>query len=134
MSSKIAVVGCGYWGKNLVRNFRELDALAMVCDATRNGIKLAEELAPGIQLVENFDEVLSSDVQGVVIATPSETHFNLANQALEAGKDVFVEKPLAINYQERRLSCRTGSSPEENSNGWPCAGISSCVCEVDEVD
>ncbi|MCH8872514.1 Gfo/Idh/MocA family oxidoreductase [candidate division KSB1 bacterium] len=100
MSSKIAVVGCGYWGKNLVRNFRELDALAMVCDATCSGIKLAEELAPGIKLVENFDEVLNSDVQGVVIATPAETHFNLANQALEAGKDVFVEKPLAINYQE----------------------------------
>ena len=100
MSSKIAVVGCGYWGKNLVRNFRELDALTMVCDATRAGIKLAEELAPGTQLVENFDEVLKSDVQGVVIATPAETHFSLANQALEAGKDVFVEKPLAINYHE----------------------------------
>ena len=100
MCSKIAVVGCGYWGKNLVRNFKELDALSMVCDATPRGIKLAGELAPGIKLVKDFDEVLNSDVQGVVIATPAETHFSLTNQALEAGKDVFVEKPLAINYEE----------------------------------
>lgn len=100
MSQKIAVVGCGYWGKNLVRNFRELNALAMVCDATPSGIELARELAPGINIVKKYEDVLNSNVQGVVIATPAETHFSLANQALEAGKDVFVEKPLSINFHE----------------------------------
>ena len=67
MSSKIAVVGCGYWGKNLVRNFKELDALGMVCDATPKGVKLAKELAPEAKLVEDFEDVLNSDVRGVVI-------------------------------------------------------------------
>ncbi len=100
MLRKIAVVGCGYWGKNLVRNFKDLNALAMVCDPTQQGCEQARQNAPGVRLVKNYDDVLNSDIQGVVIATPAETHFHLANQALEAGKDVFVEKPLSINYQE----------------------------------
>lgn len=97
---RVAVVGCGYWGKNLVRNFARLGALASVCDATPAGRAAAEEVAPGTAVVADFDEVLASDAPGVVIATPAETHFELARQAIEAGKDVFVEKPLALTYEQ----------------------------------
>lgn len=96
----IAVVGCGYWGKNLVRNFNELGALQMICDATPNGRTLAQELAPTAQIVSDFQQVLMSDVKGVAIATPAETHYSLVAQAIQAGKDVFVEKPLALTYEE----------------------------------
>lgn len=100
MGPKIAVVGCGYWGKNLVRNFKELGALELICDATNPGLEKANEIAPGVKTVQNFDDVLKSGVNGVVIATPAVTHFSLAEKALKAGKDVFVEKPLAVNYEE----------------------------------
>lgn len=96
----VAVIGCGYWGKNLVRNFHGLGGLAAVCDLTAQGRELAAALAPGIPIYDNPEAVLASDVAGVVIATPAETHFALARQALLAGKDVFVEKPLALNYEQ----------------------------------
>jgi predicted dehydrogenase len=96
VSARIAVAGCGYWGKNLVRNFHELGALAMVCDGVPEARAQAQKIAPEAPVVADFARVLDSDADGVVIATPAETHFQLAKQALEAGKDVFVEKPLAL--------------------------------------
>jgi len=100
---RIAVVGCGYWGKNLVRNFNQLGTLSLVCDATQQGRELAQEIVPECQVVSDYTAVLDSAVDGVVIATPAETHFQLAKAALEAGKDVFVEKPLAMNYESGEL-------------------------------
>jgi predicted dehydrogenase len=94
------VVGCGYWGKNLVRNFGRLDALAAVCDATESGRATASGIAPQVPVVGELEEVLQSDVSGVVIATPAETHYEVASRALRAGKDVFVEKPLALTYEQ----------------------------------
>jgi predicted dehydrogenase len=98
-SPSIAVIGCGYWGRNLVRNFSSLGALALCCDTTSQGRATAVELAPQSAIVAEVREVLHSDVDGVVIATPAETHYHLAHAALEAGKDVFVEKPLALTYE-----------------------------------
>jgi predicted dehydrogenase len=96
----VAVVGCGYWGKNLVRNFSRLGALAVVCDATESGRATALEFAPDTPVVNQLQELLDSDIAGVVIATPAETHYELTRRALQAGKDVFVEKPLALTYEE----------------------------------
>ncbi len=96
----VAVIGCGYWGKNLVRNFHSLDALQMVCDATEAGRQTALTLAPTARIVADPSEVFASDVSGVVIATPAETHYPLVRAALLAGKDVFVEKPLALTYEQ----------------------------------
>jgi predicted dehydrogenase len=96
----VAVVGCGYWGKNLVRHFNNLQALELVCDATTEGRKTAASLAPEARVVDSFESVLTSHVDGIVIATPAETHFDLTRQALEAGKDVLVEKPLALTYEQ----------------------------------
>ena len=99
-SKNVAVVGCGHWGKNLVRNFAELGALSIVCDADAEAVQRVQEVSGGATAVPSFEEVLGSGVEGVVIATPAETHYKLAGRALEAGKDVFVEKPLALTYQE----------------------------------
>jgi predicted dehydrogenase len=96
----IAVIGCGYWGKNLVRNFEKLNALVLCCDATPSGRAQASEIAPNATVVADVREALEANVEGVVIATPAETHYELARAALKAGKDVFVEKPLALTYEE----------------------------------
>ncbi len=112
----VAVVGCGYWGKNLVRNFDRLGALAMVCDATPAGRATAAELVPRTPAVSDLEEVLRSDVSGVVVATPAETHYDITRRALDAGKDVFVEKPLALTYEQGtslvRLAEESGSYPD----------------------
>ena len=98
----VAVIGCGYWGKNLVRNFNQLGALSLVVDATDAGRGKARELAPNVPVAEDIQAALESDVQGVVIATPAETHYTIVKQALLAGKDVFVEKPMALSYEHGR--------------------------------
>ena len=95
----VAVIGCGHWGKNLVRNFRKLGALQMVCDTAEAGRRRASEIAPRVEIVTHVNAVLNAPVDGVVIATPSDTHYDLVRRALAAGKDVFCEKPLALSYE-----------------------------------
>ncbi len=97
---QIAVIGCGYWGKNLVRNFNQLGVLTMVVDATPEGRERAIELVPDVPVEVEVEAAIKSNAKGIVIATPAETHYDLARQALEAGKDVFVEKPLALTYEQ----------------------------------
>ena len=100
---KIALVGCGYWGKNLCRNFHELGVLAQVVDATENGQSTARSIAPEVAVTSNFEEVLNNpEIKGIALATPAETHCDLAVQAMEKGKDVFVEKPMALSIDEAK--------------------------------
>jgi UDP-2-acetamido-3-amino-2,3-dideoxy-glucuronate N-acetyltransferase len=97
----VAVVGCGYWGQNLVRNFAELGALVAVCDVDSSCMEKVRTAYPGVRVTTNFEEVLTSEeVQAVVIAAPAAQHFELAREVLLAGKDVFVEKPLALHVEE----------------------------------
>ena len=101
ITNKIACIGAGYWGKNLVRNFNELGVLSWVCDADpHRRAQLAMEY-PDARLTDAVDQVLSDpDVAGVAIATPAVTHADLVQRALLAGKDVFVEKPLSLSVEE----------------------------------
>ncbi len=99
VAASVGVIGCGYWGRNLVRNFSRLGALRAVCDAMPEGRAAALELATDCEVVERIDTVLAMPAAGIVIATPAETHYALARKALEADKDVFVEKPLALTFQ-----------------------------------
>jgi predicted dehydrogenase len=94
-SGNIAQVGCGYWGKNLLRNFAELGALAAVVD---HDAALTAKAALDYRVpARSFDEVLADkSIQGIAIATPAPTHAALAERALLAGKHVFVEKPVAL--------------------------------------
>lgn len=95
---RVAVVGCGYWGKNLIRNFHALGALEGLQDESRNHAETFLESYPEARIFASFDEVLADGkVEGVVLATPAELHHSMARRALEAGKDVFVEKPLALS-------------------------------------
>jgi predicted dehydrogenase len=110
--AKVSVIGCGYWGANLVRNFYHLGALAMVCDTTSTGRSKAQALAPGVTISPHIDTTLQGEASGVVIATPAETHYALVKQALQAGKDVFVEKPLALTYEEGLRLIRLAESTQ----------------------
>lgn len=95
-SAKVAVIGVGNWGKNLVRNFGNLGALAMVCDVDRKRLENVRREYPHVRVTDQFEEVLSDpQVKAIVIATPSDSHFLLAREALLSGKHVYVEKPLA---------------------------------------
>ena len=97
----VAVIGSGYWGKNLVRNFHQLGALKLICDKNETVLDNFKEQYSDVQTCLALSDVLRRDeIQGVVIATPAETHFNLAREALLAGKHVFVEKPLALTEEE----------------------------------
>jgi UDP-2-acetamido-3-amino-2,3-dideoxy-glucuronate N-acetyltransferase len=99
--ASVAVLGCGYWGQNLVRNFYQLGALKLVCDPAENGRTRASQIAPGVEICSSFDSVFTrKDIHAVVLATPAETHHPLALGALAAGFDVLVEKPLALTFRE----------------------------------
>jgi len=97
----IVVMGLGYWGKNLVRNFHELGALRGVCDINEKTLASFKESYPGIETYAAMSEVLAdSAVKAVAVATQAATHHAVAKQALLAGLDVFVEKPLALRSAE----------------------------------
>jgi UDP-2-acetamido-3-amino-2,3-dideoxy-glucuronate N-acetyltransferase len=103
MEQKIAVIGCGQWGKNLVRNFAELGALRALCDVDPAMRSALRTQFPEITVSSSFSEILKDDgVTGVVIATSAASHYSLAKEALLAGKDVFVEKPLALKVADGR--------------------------------
>ncbi len=105
MESKanIVLLGHGYWGKNIARNLNDLGSLHGIYEVdgdTRN--RLAERY-PKTRLYESYEEVLEDDaVEAVAISTPAETHARLSVDAIYAGKDVYVEKPLALNYADGR--------------------------------
>lgn len=100
---KVALVGCGYWGKNLCRNFHALGALGFVVDSTASGQDTAKDLAQEIPVSSSFDDILEDDtINAVALATPAETHADLSIRAMKAGKDVFVEKPMALTLEHAR--------------------------------
>ncbi len=98
---KVAVLGTGYWGKNLVRVFKELNFLDGIYDANPQRARAVQEQSHVGRVYSSIQEIIDApDVQGVVIATPAVTHCDLVKTFLNAGKDVFVEKPLALNIGE----------------------------------
>lgn len=100
---KISVIGCGYWGKNLVRNFAELGVLHSVCDANQ---ELAKQAAQAYDVSSlSLEELLKSNCDGVVIAAPAAQHYELTKASLNAGKHVFVEKPLSLKVEEAKTLC-----------------------------
>ncbi len=97
MDRNIAVIGAGYWGKNLVRNFAGLGVLHTICDTNPDVLKSTETLYPEVNRDVSFASVLgNNEIKGIVISTPAALHYSMAKEALLADKDVFVEKPLAL--------------------------------------
>lgn len=97
----IAVVGCGYWGKNLVRNFYKLGVLNAVVDANKNQIEKIKKDFPDLNYTDSLENVLEDkNIKGIVISTPASSHYELVKRSLVCGKNVFVEKPFAMSYAE----------------------------------
>lgn len=94
---KVAVIGAGLWGKNLVRNFHDMGVLGAVVEPTASRREELKAENPEAQILEKFEDALEADVQGVAICTPVPLHYEMAKAALEAGKDVFVEKPITYS-------------------------------------
>ncbi|HTF61592.1 MAG TPA: Gfo/Idh/MocA family oxidoreductase, partial [Edaphobacter sp.] len=100
MLPNIAVIGNGYWGKNLVRNFHALGVLKCVCDMRTESLNEAHAQF-GVDTCSSSEALLrTSEIQGVAIAAPAAQHFELAKACLFAGKDVYVEKPLALRIED----------------------------------
>lgn len=100
---RIAVVGCGYWGPNLIRNFKSLPdcELSDLCDVNTSRLNHLKSLYPDVTTHVSFDEMMSTrEVDAVVIATPVHLHHKLAMQSLNAGKHVLIEKPMASSVAQ----------------------------------
>ncbi len=99
----VALVGAGYWGKNLARNFNALGVLHTLCDANPVTLESYGADFANVNRIDSFEMVLANnEITRVAIATPATTHYRLAKQALAAGKDIFVEKPLCLDADEAR--------------------------------
>ncbi len=96
---KIGVIGLGYWGPNLLRNFLANHEVNEVigCDTRTDRLQFIKERFPAAKLITDCHELLESDVDAIVIATPVNTHYNFGKKALEAGKHIWVEKPFTSN-------------------------------------
>ena len=98
---KIAVIGCGYWGPNLVRNFVQSNKVQEVtcCDLDQKRLERVKNLYPSVKVVSDYKELLQApDLDGVAIATPVKTHHLIAKDFLNQEKHVFIEKPLTLSY------------------------------------
>ena len=101
MEKCTAVVGCGLWGRNIVRNFYNLNALHSVCDLDQENLKMINELYPLVHTTRDFEELINNpEIKAICIVTPSHTHFSLVKRALMAHKHVYVEKPISTKAEE----------------------------------
>ena len=97
----VGLAGIGYWGKNILRNLHALGVLHTCCDTDSAILASHHENFPDVRFVSSFSQVLENpEIQAVAVATPASTHYSLVKEALDSGKDVLVEKPLALTVQE----------------------------------
>lgn len=98
----IGLIGYGYWGPNLARNFNSNPNLnfTSICDFSADRLETAKRLYPNVRLFDNIEEFFNNDLDAVAIATPVSTHFPLAKKAIESGKHVWIEKPFTDNVQD----------------------------------
>lgn len=99
---KVAVIGAGAWGRNIIRNLAELDALGAICDPDEDKLVVFAAEYPEAATYTDWRRMLASDIPAVAIATPTPLHYEMAEAALEAGKDVYVEKPLTHSSEQAR--------------------------------
>ena len=102
--SFLDLIGGGYWGKNLIREFNNTGALHTICDINVDALKNYNEQYPQVQTTTNWDDVLkNSEITAVCIALPAEMHYSFAKKSLLAGKDVYVEKPITLDSFWHRI-------------------------------
>ena len=101
MDKFVGLAGTGYWGRNILRNLHEMGVLHTACDSNAEALGEFKKKFPGACYTSSFDSMLGNgDIKALALATPAATHYKLAKKALLAGKDVFVEKPLALAVKE----------------------------------
>ena len=99
----VAVIGCGLWGRNIVRNFYNLNALHTVCDIDDENLNTIRQDYKGVNVTKDFADVLKNDeIEAVAVITPSHTHYKIVKAVLDAGKHVYVEKPISTVAQEAK--------------------------------
>ena len=102
----IGLIGCGQWGRNIVRNLVDLDVPVVVHDASSSAVEWLKDNYPSVETAESVEDLLRDGrIAAVMVATPAGTHAGPAHRALEAEKDVFVEKPMALTVGEGRALC-----------------------------
>ena len=111
---KIAVIGLGEWGKNLMRNLSDLKVLSHAVDDNSNSLELISRKFPEVECLDNYDSLIETNIDAVVIATPAHSHYEIALAFLKAGKDVFIEKPMTLCSKEACL-LYTSPSPRDLS-------------------
>lgn len=100
---KIAVIGCGVWGRNIVRNFYNLNVLDTVCDIDDENLNKVTQEYKGVKTTKDYNEILNNpEITGVAVVTPSHMHYKLVKAMLLAGKNVYVEKPISTVAEEAR--------------------------------
>lgn len=100
---RIAVIGYGMWGKNIVRNFYNLNVLDTVCDLDPETREKIKSLYPGINVISDLQEIINNpEITSVAVVTPSHTHYKIVKTMLEAGKNVYVEKPISTVAKEAK--------------------------------
>ena len=101
---RVAVIGFGMWGKNIVRNFYNLNVLDTVCDLDDSSLEVVKKEFPGVNTTKDFNDIINNDaITGVAVVTPSHTHFKIVKAMLEAGKNVYVEKPISTVAEEAKI-------------------------------
>ncbi len=147
---RVGVVGCGYWGPKLARNFHELTGAALnaICDFRDDRLAHMQSLYPEAAVTRQYRDLLESELDAIAIATPVNTHYRLARAALEAGKHVLVEKPLTASAAQaaelveiaaaRGLTLMVGHTFEYNPaveavRGLVASGDLGEICYMDSV-
>lgn len=100
---RIAVIGCGVWGRNIVRNFYNLNVLDTVCDIDEENLKKVTQEYAGVKITKDFNDILNNPkITGVAVVTPSHMHYRVVKEMLLAGKHVYVEKPISTVAEEAK--------------------------------
>lgn len=100
---KIAVIGCGVWGRNIVRNFYNLNVLDTVCDIDEENLNKVTQEYKGVKTTKDYNDIINNhEITGVAVVTPSHMHYKVVKAMLMAGKNVYVEKPISTVAEEAR--------------------------------
>ncbi len=103
MNKRICVVGAGYWGKNHMKTLFSLDSLKGIVEPNKKVLEKVLSVYPGVQGYENIKDALRDSYDGFTVATPAETHFNIAKDIIQSGKHVLIEKPMTLSTDDAEM-------------------------------
>jgi UDP-2-acetamido-3-amino-2,3-dideoxy-glucuronate N-acetyltransferase len=127
---KLGLIGGGYWGKNLIREFNNIKVLHTICDINKDALINYQKLYPNIETTKDWENVLNNkDINAVCIALPAELHYKFAKKSLLSDKDVYVEKPITLDIEEAKELIEIAKEKKKNINGRSHITLSSWNCK-----